>query len=128
MNNLDLGDLNLVPIVLNSQLSLTAASYGIRFSKATVAQLGQPRWVAVFIDAKKKQLIIKATNSSDPLRNKFLNPKKKDKSVTWNSSDLKNRLMSLMNWNLKKTSYHVAGDAYFEQKAVVFDLKKAETK
>ncbi|MGQ5708268.1 hypothetical protein [Lactobacillus sp. PSON] len=106
--------------------TMTVTSYGIRFSKATIVQLGMPRYVNILINYDSKEFAIKVTNSSDIQKTQFLNPERKKMEVQWNNSLLKDNLVNLMGWDLKNVSYKIKGKYIPDQSLMLFDLKEAK--
>lgn len=47
-------------------------------------------------------------------------------TVRWNNGELINTISRLMSWNLNEGGYRIDGDFLDEEKAMVFDLKKAK--
>lgn len=105
---------------------MTVTKYGIRFSKATISQLGKPEFVRILINYDDKELAIKATSASDVNKTRFLNPNRKKVEVQWNNSMLKNNLKNLVGWDLNNVSYKVLGKFIPEQNLMFFDLNEAK--
>lgn len=51
--------------------TMTVTKYGVRFSKATLVQLGRPEYVRVMINYEDKELIIQTTSPRDPNKTSF---------------------------------------------------------
>lgn len=105
--------------------TMTVTKYGVRFSKATLIQLGRPEYVRVMINYEDKQLVIQSTSPRDPNKTSFLKPSKKKMEVQWNNSLLKGNLKELMGWDLNNVSYKVRGKFIPDQNLMLFNLKKA---
>lgn len=103
---------------------------GVTFNKAVVLKLGNPSHVVLLINATKKQLAIQVCDENTPRAVEFFKERKEGeapRSVRWNSRDLRNTLVEMMDWDLGKASYRVEGKLLTTEKAMIFDLTQATT-
>lgn len=106
--------------------NMSITSNGVTFNKAVTMKLHYPEWVLLLINPATCEIAIQPCSEDTPNRATFF--KEKDSgvlSVRWNSKDLLNRLEELMSWDLKQSSYRVAGTLLRNENAILFDLKSA---
>lgn len=106
--------------------AITVAKSGISFSQTAVNAIGRPRYVKLMIDDQEKMLAIQVVSEEDKNAIKFYKPNKKIIAVRWNFAELKNTLNTLMNWDTEIHTYRASGTYYLDDKALLFDLKKAD--
>lgn len=105
--------------------SISISENGVGFSKATVMKMNKCEYTKVFIDRENKRFAIQAAEQNSDGSVQFFN-KQKSGSVRWNNKELLKTLAQIMNCDFEKKVYKVDGDYYPDEKAMIFDLKKAE--
>lgn len=105
--------------------SISISENGVGFSKAAVMKMNKCEYTKVFIDRENKRFAIQAAEQDSDGSVQFFN-KQKSGSVRWNNKELLKTLAQIMNCDFKKKVYKVDGDYYPDEKAMIFDLKKAE--
>ena len=108
--------------------SASVTSNGVTFNRAVVHKLGKPAYVVLLINTERKQIAIQVCEEGTPLAIDFFKERKEGeapRSVRWNSRDLRNTLVEMMDWDLGKTSYRIEGRLVAEEKAMIFDLTQA---
>ena len=105
--------------------SISVTSNGVTFSKAAILKLGRPEYVVLLVDEDGKRIAIQRSDDKTDLTTPFLNPKKANVTVRWNNSDLLQQLSDMMEWDLSKAGSRINGEFLADEKAILFDLKKA---
>ena len=101
---------------------------GVTFNKGVIKKLKQPAYVVLLMNAKTKQIAIRACNEETPNAVSFFKEDKKSNllSVRWNGRDLLNTISEMMGWDLSSESYKVLGTHLIEESAMLFELDSAE--
>lgn len=102
---------------------------GVTFNKGVVMKMGFPRYVRFLINHDTRQVALQECDENAENAVQFCSKDKRNSkvlSIRWNGRDLLNTLSALMDWDLSKASYRAAGTLLIEDKAMLFDLEKAE--
>ena len=101
---------------------------GVSFNKSVVLKLNYHEYVVLLINEESKQIAIQVCDRDTPNAVQFYKVKKNPNliSVRWNGRDLINTLQTMMGWSLKNNGYRVDGVLLKEERAMLFDLNKAE--
>lgn len=115
------------PVILTSGPStMTIAKSGVSFSQATVIKLNKSEFVRILMNSEDKMLLVKEASKDDEQAVPFFNPDRKVITARWNYSDFNNSLSQMMGWNTDKNTYKVHGAFIEDEKAMLFDLNKAQ--
>ncbi|OYS05052.1 MULTISPECIES: hypothetical protein [Bacteria] len=105
---------------------VTISKNGVAFSQAAVAELEKSEYVIVLFNSQEKQMAIKQARQDDDNAIAFYKKNRKNLNVRWNNSMLKEKIGSMMDWNLHNDTYRVEGKYDRENQALIFDLLSAE--
>lgn len=112
--------------MINGKIFVTISKNGVSFSQAAVVALGKPEYVIVMFDTPQKQMAIKVASKEEDNATPFLRKGKQNLGIRWNNSLLKEKISSMMNWNLTVHSYKIDGIYDGSSKALIFDFSKAK--
>lgn len=105
---------------------VTVSKNGISFSQAAIVELGKPEYVIILFDYEDKRMAIQTTDKDNPNATAFFKPNKKQLNVRWNNYLLKDKISSMMDWDLLHYSYKVEGSYDKEANALIFDMASAK--
>lgn len=106
--------------------SLSVTRTGVGFSKQAISKLNYPHYVQIFINKEDKLLGMRSCGQDDPNSIKFVNKsKEKVDSVRWNNPEFTDELNSLVEPKLLARGYKVFAEYLSDEKALLFDFKKA---
>lgn len=105
---------------------VTISKTGVSFSQAAIVELEKPEFVIVLFNVADKQMAIQKAKADEANATTFLKRNKKTLSVRWNNSMLKDKIISMMNWNLQTHTYKVEGKYEADSHALIFDLANAQ--
>ena len=106
---------------------MTISKSGVSFSQAAVVELGKPEYVIILFDSANKKMAIKVARKDEENATTFFKKAKKSNlNVRWNNSLLKDKIESMMDWNIENHSYRVEGSYDSDSKAMIFDLASAK--
>lgn len=120
---MDLSDFEVFQPV-QGEITMTFSSNGLYFSQAAVMRLDQAKYVRLMINYERKILAIVKTTSDDLDGTTFYKGGK-NKTVRWNTSNLKDEILELMDWDIFKYNYKVSGKYDRQNQALIFDLQGA---
>lgn len=105
---------------------MTVSKRGVSFSQAAIVKLEKPEFVIVLFDTENKQMAIQAADKDDTNITKFLKRGKRNLSVRWNNAMLKEKISTMMSWDLSKHTYKIEGSYDNSDNALIFDLPSAQ--
>ena len=121
---MDLSNFKPFPMVSGKSF-ITISKNGVAFSQAAVAELQKSEYVIVLFDTLTKQMAVKVADKNENNATSFFTPNKKTLGIRWNNTLLKEKISSMMNWNLTKHSYKVDGNFDESSNALIFDFTTA---
>lgn len=105
---------------------VSVTKHGITFNKAVILKLGLPEYVVLYINDDTKQIAIQACDKDYPKAVAFYKEKKSGLiSARWNGKDIMNTIIELTGWDIDNFIYRVDGNLIKEERAMIFDLLKA---
>lgn len=110
--------------LIQGEITTTFSSNGLYFSQAAVMRLDQARYVRLMINYDEKVLAIVKTTSDDLDATIFYRGGK-SKTVRWNTSNLKDEIVGLTNWDISKYNYKITGNFDRQNQALIFKLQNA---
>lgn len=105
--------------------SISVSQHGIAFSRTAVIRMDKAPYVCLYIDETTKRLAIQKSDENEEGVTKFYN-NQKVVAVRWNNSELLKTVSNMMDWDLGKYIYKIDGEYEPNQRAIIFDLKKAK--
>jgi len=107
--------------------TISVTQNGVAFNKTTISKLEHPEYVLLMINTKDKKLAVQVCEEQTEGATPFYKQKRNDNvvSVRWNNKDLLNTIAKTMDWDLSN-GYRIVGDFLEDDKAMIFDLTKAE--
>lgn len=99
---------------------------GLTFNKSVTMKLDYPRYVVLLINRDEKQIAIQCCTEAAKNAVQFYRNGSRALSVRWNARDLLNTIKAITNWDLSTESYRVDGELLAADRAMLFDLKKAQ--
>ena len=106
--------------------TVTITTNGLTVNRTAIERLERSSYVILMLNDTLKQLAIVTCEKSDPNATRFFSADRKIISARWNNSGLLNKITRLMEWDVKKHGYRTVGDHIESEKALIFDLTKAE--
>lgn len=107
-------------------ISISVTKNGISFSRTAVIRMEKAEYVCLYIDEQTKRIAIVQAQENEEGATKFYK-NQKTVAVRWNNTELLKTICKMMEWDLSSNLYKVEGEFIPEEKAIIFDLKRAKT-
>jgi len=106
--------------------SVSITKNGITFNKASLIKLSYPSHVKLMMDDMNHQMAIQICKGDDEYASAFIRNNRRPSYARWNNRDLIATISDMMTWNLEENGRKVTGKYIDDEKALLFELDKAE--
>lgn len=115
-------------LITGSPFISISPNNGVSLNKSALFRLDYPEYVRILINEDDKELAIQVCDESDPNKEAFIKPEKKESTqyVRWNNREFIKQLTDwASNEDFKTAGFKVPGEYLPEEKAFLFIFSKA---